>query len=211
MRLILAFLAFASIVLLSFAIWGDGLMQIFSPESSVSWLQQYGPWAWIVAMGLLMADLILPLPATIIMSASGYLYGFFYGSLISIIGSFLSGSIAYWLCRSLGEHTTRRILGEKDFERGRRISAGAGAWIVVLSRWLPVLPEVIACMAGLTRMDAVRFHLALFAGTVPLGIIYSYIGYSGLAEPGIAIALSALLPPLIWLFTGLFLKQRAKI
>ena len=91
MRLILVFFAFAGIVLLSFAVWGETLMQIFSVQGSVAWLEQYGAWAWAVTIGLLLADLFLPLPATILMSAAGYLYGFFYGSLISVAGSFGSG------------------------------------------------------------------------------------------------------------------------
>ena len=94
MRLLLIFIAFAGIVLLSFAIWGDALMRIFTMEGSVTWLEQYGAWAWAVTMGLLVIDLFLPLPATILMSAAGYLYGMFYGSLISIAGSFTSGSLA---------------------------------------------------------------------------------------------------------------------
>lgn len=202
MRLLLIFIAFAGIVLLSFAIWGDALMRIFTMEGSVTWLEQYGAWAWAVTMGLLVIDLFLPLPATILMSAAGYLYGMFYGSLISIAGSFASGSLAYWLCRSFGESFARKILGQKDYERGRRISESSGAWVVVLSRWLPVLPEVISCMAGLTRMDPVRFHFALLAGTIPMAIVYTYIGVSGLENPTLAIALSALLPPLIWFVTG---------
>jgi uncharacterized membrane protein YdjX (TVP38/TMEM64 family) len=208
MRLVLVFVAFAGIVLLSFAIWGDTLMRIFSMEGSVAWLQQYGAWAWAVTIGLLMADLFLPLPATILMSAAGYLYGFAIGSLISVAGSFASGSLAYWLCRSFGESTTQRILGARDYERGRKIAATSGAWVVVLSRWLPVLPEVVSCMAGLTRMAPVKFHLALLAGTVPMAAVYTYIGASGVDSPLMAIALSALLPPLIWLIAGKMIARR---
>lgn len=211
MRLLLVFVALAGIVLLSFAIWGDALMRIFSIDGSVAWLQQYGSWAWAVTIGLLITDLFLPLPATILMSSAGYLYGMLYGSLISIAGSFASGSLAYWLCRSFGDSFTRRILGPKDYERGRRMSASSGAWIVVLSRWLPILPEVISCMAGLTRMDPVKFHLALLAGTIPMAMVYTYIGVSGVDNPPLAIALSALLPPLIWFVAAKLIGKRQPV
>jgi uncharacterized membrane protein YdjX (TVP38/TMEM64 family) len=207
MRLLLVFIFFVAIVLISFFAWGESLMLIFSAEGAIAWLKEYGDWAWLVAIMLLVTDLFLPLPATIIMSAAGYLHGFVFGSLISIAGSFAGGSLGYWLCRSFGESAARRILGAKDFERGRTISQNAGAWIVVLSRWLPVFPEVVSCMAGLTRMNAVRFHLALLTGTIPMAMVYTYIGYSGIQYPVAALLLSAGLPPVIWLLAGRMIKN----
>ena len=54
-----------------------------------------------------------------------------------------------------------RVLGPQDFVEGERLFARVGAWLVVLSRWLPIFPEVIACMAGLARMPAWSFFTAL--------------------------------------------------
>ncbi len=198
MRLLFIFLALAILVLLSFFIWGDTLMQTFSQEGTISWLAPYGDWAWLVAVALLMGDLILPLPATLIMAALGYLYGPIAGGLISATGSFMAGAFGYWLCRLMGENTARWLLGEKDYVRGKKLTGRVGGWIVVLSRWLPVFPEVIACMAGLSRMPARYFHGALLCGSLPLGFIYAFVGYTGIEHPGLAIVVSAALPPLIW-------------
>jgi len=180
---------------------------MFSEDASVSWLRQFGAWAWLPAIGLLMADLVLPLPATILMSAVGYIYGFAVGFFVSFTGSFASGSLGYSLCRNFGEKATLRILGARDFERGKSIFQNAGVWIVILSRWLPVFPEVVSCMAGLTRMDPMKFHLALLTGTVPLAMIYTYIGYSGVEQPTVALLLSAGLPPLIWLIASQLIRR----
>ena len=198
MRLLLVFLALAGLVLLSFFIWGDTLMGIFSQDGAVSWLAGYGNLAWLLAILLLMGDLLLPLPATLIMSAIGFIYGPIAGGLISALGSFMAGSLGYWLCRLLGEKTTRRLLGEHDYELGRKLSGTVGGWVVVLSRWLPVFPEVIACMAGLTRMPATYFHVALLCGSLPLGFTYAIIGHAGTEYPVLSIALSAVVPAIIW-------------
>jgi uncharacterized membrane protein YdjX (TVP38/TMEM64 family) len=146
-----------------------------------------------------MGDLLFPLPATIIMSALGYHYGPIAGGLIGAAGSFMAGSFGYWLCRSMGEKTARWLLGEKDYARGHKLSGNIGGWVVVLSRWLPVFPEVVACMCGLTRMSSLYFHSALLCGSLPLGFAYAFLGYTGVEHPTIAIALSAGVPPLIWL------------
>ena len=198
MRLLILFLVLASLVLISFFIWGEGLTNMFSLEGSINWLHRYGEWAWVAAIVLLLGDLLLPIPGTLVMAALGYIYGTFIGGLIGVAGSFLSGSLGYWLCRLIGERAALRLLGPKDFERGRKLSGHVGGWIVVLSRWLPVFPEVIACMAGLTRMSPLQFHTALLCGSLPLGIVYAYIGHTGIDYPWFAFVLSAGLPPLIW-------------
>ncbi|MBA4055518.1 MAG: hypothetical protein C0490_12455 [Marivirga sp.] len=198
MRLLLLFLGLAAIVLMVFFIWGESLMAMFTQEGTIAWLNQYGYLAWAAAVVLLMADLLLPLPATLIMAALGYFYGPLIGGLISACGSFMAGSLGYWLCWFLGEKAAIKLLGKKDFERGRKLSGNVGGWVVALSRWLPVFPEVIACMAGLTRMPPRYFHTALLCGSLPLGFTYAYVGAAGATYPGLAIGLSAGLPPLIW-------------
>ncbi|MDZ4710488.1 MAG: VTT domain-containing protein [Saprospiraceae bacterium] len=208
MRLFLVFLGLAAIVLITFFIWGDSLMMSFNQEGTIVWLNQYGAWAWFAAILLLMADLILPLPATLIMSALGFIYGPILGGSISVAGSFMAGSAGYWICRSLGEKAAIRILGPKDFERGKKLSKKVGGWVVVLSRWLPVFPEVVACMAGLTRMKASHFHLALLCGSLPMGFTYALVGAAGLEHPVWAIGLSMLVPPVIWWWAGAKLKNK---
>ena len=184
------------------------MMTIFSQEGTVAWLKGYGTWAWAAGILLLMADLLLPLPATIIMAALGYIYGPVIGGFISAAGSFMSGALGYWLCRMLGEKAAVRLLGEKDFERGKRLSDNVGGWVVVLSRWLPVFPEVIACMAGLTRMPARYFHAALFCGSLPLGFTYALVGSTGVDHPALSIGLSVGLPPVIWLIVRAVFRKK---
>lgn len=210
MRLAYLFIGLVALVLIPFFIWGDTLMVFFSWEHSLEFLKGYGSWAWAIAIMLLVADLFLPLPATIIMSALGYIYGPLVGGLLSVAGSFASGVLAYWLCRMLGENAAIKILGQKEYERGKSISAKMGGWVVVLSRWLPVFPEVIACMAGLTRMPVKYFYLALATGSIPLGFTYALIGHSGNINPGLAVGLSAGLPPLIWFMINRSLRAKLK-
>jgi uncharacterized membrane protein YdjX (TVP38/TMEM64 family) len=210
MRLIFLLIALVAIVLIPFFIWGDSLMAFFSWERSLEWLRGYGAWAWAIAIVLLIADLFLPLPATIIMSALGYIYGPLVGGLISAAGSFASGVLAYWLCRMLGENAATWVLGQKDYDRGKKVSANVGGWVVALSRWLPVFPEVIACMAGLTRMPLKNFYLALACGSLPLGFTYAVIGNSGIENPALAIGLSACIPPIIWFVVSRVLRTSLK-
>ncbi len=209
MRLVFIFLLLVALVLIPFAIWGNTLEAIFSQNGAIDWMRQYGNWAWAVGIGLLIADLFLPIPGTVIMAGLGFIYGPILGGLVGSLGSFLSGSFAYILCRQVGEKAARWILGPKDFDRGQHIFKHNGGWIVAISRWLPVFPEVVACMAGLSRMPIHLFLIALACGSLPLGFTFAYIGSAGIENPTLALGLSAGLPVLLWLFAQYWLRRLA--
>lgn len=171
----------------------------FSVEGAIEWIKGYEQWAWAAGVGLLFLDFLLPVPGTAVMSALGYVYGALIGGIISATGSFLAGLFAYTLCRMMGPGVAKKLLGEKDYESGKRLFSNTGGWIVVLSRWMPLLPEVVACMAGLTRMPVQKFILALACSSIPLGFAFAYIGSTGTNHPTLAIVLSAGIPPILWL------------
>lgn len=211
MKQVFLFFGLTVLVLIPFFIWGDAWEERFTFQGAISWLNQYGSWAWFAGIILLVLDLVLPIPGSLVMSGLGYVYGFWTGGLLAAFGSFLSGSFGYWICRSLGEKAARRLLGDRDFEKGVNTFNRVGGWLVVLSRWLPVFPEVIACMAGLNRMSRIRFHLALLASALPMGFVFAYIGDAGVDNPVVAVVLSAFIPPVIWLvLTPIFKKQENK-
>ncbi|HEY0605864.1 MAG TPA: VTT domain-containing protein [Herpetosiphonaceae bacterium] len=208
MRLLWLFLMLVALILIPFALWGDALESTFSTTGAVSWLTSYGHWAWVAGIMLLIADLFLPLPGTVIISALGYVYGPLLGGLIGAAGSFLSGVTAYVLCRFLGRRAAVWLLGQRELARSERLFADMGGWIVVLSRWLPVFPEAIACMAGLTRMPWSSFLLALICGSLPLGFVFAAVGHAGIDRPALALLLSAALPPILWLGARLLLHAQ---
>jgi len=210
MRNWIVFGVLATLIIIPFLIWGEWFMTIFSEEGAILLLENYGSWAWAIGMVLLIGDLFLPLPATLIMSALGYLYGPLWGGLLATFGSFLSGLLAYSLCRLLGRKGALWILGEKDLQKGEQLFAKKGGWIVAISRWLPVFPEIIACMAGLNQMKLGHFLIALACGSIPLGFVFAYIGYAGVEYPYLALLISAGLPPMLWLLAQYGLRRLAK-
>lgn len=211
MRLFWLFLGVALLILLPFLIWGDWFEQAFSPAGALAWLESCRGWAWLAGIGLLTADIVLPLPSTPLMSALGIIYGTAGGGLISAAGSFLSGTIAWAACRKFGQRAAARLLGPGEQARAERIFAGApGAWLVAVSRALPLLPEVIACLAGLTRMPARRFLPALACGCLPVGFLFAWIGASGRESPGLALTLSIAVPAVLYSAGWLWLRRAGK-
>ena len=198
-RLLLTFLAIAVLIALPFFIWGDRLEALFTGSGAVAQIKQYGSFAWAIAIVLLLSDLALPIPTTAIMSALGIIYGPLLGGAIAAAGSVISGLTGYALCRAFGRPLARFLSGGKALEDGERLFASAGGWIVVLSRWLPVVSEVMACMAGLARMPFALFIGALLCGSVPLGFVFAAIGHIGEDRPVITLGIATILPIVLWL------------
>lgn len=209
MRLVALVVGLIAVVVVPFLVWGEAFERLFSVEGTVDWLAAHGRWAWVAGIALLAADLVLPIPGTAVMSALGYLYGPLVGTVVGCAGAVLAGAIGYGLSRALGERGARAVLGDRDLERARRLFAGAGGWIVAVSRWMPVLPEVVACVAGLARMPVAPFLIASTCGAFPLAAVFAVIGGLGVDRPGLALGLSAGLPPVLWFLTGRLVARLA--
>lgn len=161
-------------------------------------------YAWAVAILLLVFDLLLPIPATGVMAALGSVYGVWWGGLISVIGSAGSGVFGFLLARYGG----RKLLGYLASEEERRRFADFferwGGFAIIVSRPLPILPEVVSILAGLATMSFSRFLAALLLGSTPASFLFVYIGYASKSAPVYGLLFAVFLPLLIWPF---FLKM----
>lgn len=197
-------------LLIPFLLWGEAWEAAFTARGAARWLEDIGPWGWAAGLALLIGDLVLPLPGTIIMSALGYVYGPIVGGLIASAGSISAGLLGYGVCRALGRNVAERLLGPRELARSERRFQTIGPWLIVLSRWLPLLAEVLACLAGLTRMPPRLFITALGCGCLPLGFTFAIIGAAGTQRPALAMGLSIVAPPLLWLIARQLIRSRPR-
>lgn len=194
-------------IILPFMIWGEHFDAALSLDGARAWMERYGQWAWLAGVLLLCADIVLPIPSTVVMSALGLMYGWWLGGLIAAGGSMLSGVVAYSACRALGHRAAIWIAGEEGLAKGERLFSKHGGWLVATSRWMPVLPEAVACLAGLVRMPWRVFLISLVCGSLPLGFGFAAIGALGASSPGLAITLSAVVPVLLWLLARRLMRS----
>ena len=197
-RLLCWFIVVSLAMLGSWLAFGADWEERFTLEGAVNWMEGTGDWAWAAGMGLLVSDIVLPVPGTVVMSALGWIYAPLMGGLAAAGGSVCSGLIGYGLCRALGDRLARRILGDLDFEKGRLLFGSGGGWMVALSRALPILPEAVVCTAGLVRMPFGRFLGALLCGSLPMGFLFAWIGAEGRSAPGWTLAFSLVVPAILW-------------
>ena len=185
------------LVLIPFLLWGDRLeaMMVLDPETG-----RFGGipmHAGLAGALLIVADIFLPIPKTAVMVGLGILFGPVLGTLYSLAGSMAASLIAYGLGRWLGRPIAERWMAG-DFERSERLFRRHGELIVVGSRWIPVLVEVIPVVAGVNRMSIKRFTVAAFIGSVPHCAVFCTLGYLGSDMPVLTLVVSAIAPLLFW-------------
>lgn len=196
MRLLLLIVALSVSFLIPFVLLGGDLEAALGGSAGLmGWSTA---WAWLAGLGLLVADLLLPVPASGVQAGLGAIYGPLVGGALSSLGLFLAGTTGYLLGRLAPAQAVRRLLGEAGLRRGSSLSTGHGGWLIALTRPLPVLPEVLSVAAGLLRMPAGRFAIALAAGCIPTGFAYALVGHLGADRPLLTLGGAVLVPGLIW-------------
>ena len=175
--------------------------------------QNLSPWAiGIVVASLLFSDLFVAMPTLTIMILAGFFLGPIGGAMSAICGLTLAGFSGYILSYRYGDLLLRRLV-RKSSERHDAIASFRrhGIITILLSRAMPILPEVSACMAGLTKLPINHFAFAWLSSTVPYAIIASYAGsMSSLSNPQPAIFTAIGLTGFMWLGWFLFRKHQAK-
>ncbi len=188
----------AAVFMLTFELWGGRFEALFNQEACAAWFASIRPWAWAAAIGLLVVDIVLPVPATGVMAALGAVYGVGLGALVGAAGSAAAGLLGYAVARVGGRRPARWIADETELARFRAFFDRWGGVAIIVSRCLPILPEVTAILAGLAGMRGDRFLAALLAGTLPTAALFAWLGYASRAEPWWGLLVAVGLPLVLW-------------
>jgi uncharacterized membrane protein YdjX (TVP38/TMEM64 family) len=197
-RLYLIVFTLVLIMLVPALVFEDDVDRYFSGEAGLNRLRQFGGWAWLAGIGLIVADLVAPVPSTAVISGLGMIYGPIVGGLIGGVGSTLAGLVAFTGCRAVGPKVARRLVGESDLELLNKFFNKYGLWAVALSRWMPLLPEALCCLAGLAGMRVGPFVASLACGSFAMGFAFGMLGQAYLENPTAGLMVSAAVPLAVW-------------
>jgi uncharacterized membrane protein YdjX (TVP38/TMEM64 family) len=132
-------------------------------------LRDLGVWGALVLVALVLVHTVVPYPAELALAVAGYVYGFWIGVPLMLVSWLGTGLLGYALGRSVGFPAARRLFGPARLERTARILDRAGAFPLLASRLLPVVPFTLASLvAGALRVPALRFAWTTVVGYVPL-------------------------------------------
>ncbi len=135
----------------------------------------------IIAL-ILLADILLPVPSSLVSGLAGALLGFWGGVFVIWFGMSGGCLLGYWLGRSAGHAAMRRIVGPAQTARARALFAGKGGVALVVTRAVPVLAETMVLGAGAARMPLVPFLLLTGAANLAVALAYAAVGALALSE-----------------------------
>ena len=166
---------------------------------------------FVVVVSLLFIDLFVAVPTLTIVILGGYFLGFELGLLAAITGSAFAAFGGYAICRRWGDRALAKVIKDDAERANMRSSFDAhGPGMIMLARAAPILPEVTACMAGMTRMGLARFALFWAIGTLPYMGIAAYAGsVSSLDDPMPAIYAALFLYGVMW--TGWLIYRKLRM
>ncbi len=157
-------------IIVPFMIWGEALDSL-APQM----LQRQDARWYIAVLGaaLLMVDVLLPVPSSIVSALLCVLLGPLHGSLAIMVGMMAGFACGYLLGRMLPADTLRRWVGAALWDSVRdKAARQSTAWIVV-SRPVPVLAEAVSILAGSLR---VRWQSAMLAAALSSAVVASCFG-----------------------------------
>ena len=149
-----------------------------------------------ITTGLLAADILLPIPSSVVCTWTGRALGAIPGLLVNWIGLNLSCVVGYWLGRKFGHPIALRLANAETIEQLQNVRGVSTKWTLTICRAIPVLAEASVLLAGLQRLPAGQFYPPVIAANLGIAIAYSVLG-SFSSEHGwfpAAIAISCALP-----------------
>lgn len=162
---------------------------------------------------LLFTDLFIAVPTMTTITLSGYFLGFPNGAIASLIGLMLAGLTGYGLSSMFGDRVFAFLLKKEEArEQAKATFRQYSVIMILLSRAMPILAEVTACLAGMTKMKFFKFILAWSASVIPYALIISYAGsISSLENPMPAIYAAMGISITLWTGWYLFNVKRERI
>ncbi len=138
-------------------------------------MERGGTFAALLGVGLLIVDVVLPVPASLVMMANGAQFGPIAGTLLSLVGSVGAGVGGFLLGR-WGGPLLDRIMSPSERRRATALLERWGGLAIVLTRPLPILAEVTSILAGTSSMRWGPMMSATLVGSLSAATLYSVAG-----------------------------------
>ena len=163
-----------------------------------------------LSVALLVGDVFIPVPSSLIMVANGALFGIVPGTILSVIGGLGAAAVGFGLGRRGGLFLDR-FVPAVNLQQADRLLAKWGILALILTRPFPLLAETTVIMAGTSSMPWRRLWLGVFGGTLPTAIVYAVTGALATSFESATLAFSLVLAiaGIVWM-VGTYWGNRAK-
>lgn len=161
------------LILAPFALWEDPMN---AWAEAMLHAQRSKIWSFGVIVLLLVADIVLPIPSSIVSTTSGYLLGFGLGLAAGWTGMTVACIGGYALGRFAGQGLLSRLLSSEDMALAKRDFEQRGDLMLAVSRPVPMLAEASVIMAGALARPFSRFFAVTALANFGISLVYAAAG-----------------------------------
>lgn len=137
-----------------------------------SYIDSFGMWGPLVYMIMFS---VIPSGAVIAI-AGGMTFGFYYGSVYTLIGAVIGSCVAFFISRALGRDALEKRLSNKLKGVDEQIQQG-GFLMVLILRLIPIVPfNLVSYGAGLANIKFIDYFSATLIGIIPGVLIFTSFG-----------------------------------
>src|ERR1044072_4455634 len=171
------------------------------------WMSHGGLLAASIGVGLLIADVVLPVPSSIVMVAHGALFGVWWGTVLSLIGSVGAAVFGFGIGRR-GGRALEWIVTPAERARASGVLERWGTLAIIITRPVPVLAETVAIIAGTSAMSWRSVIVASVVGSFPPALLYALTGaaVADVQNTALMFGIVLLVAGLIWLAGMIFTR-----
>jgi uncharacterized membrane protein YdjX (TVP38/TMEM64 family) len=169
--------------LLESSLW-DKFLSYYNLMSDREWMRQtVKSTGWAAALVLVALQigqvLLAPIPGELTGILGGYMFGAWYGFLLSTVGLATGSMINFGIGHFLGERVVRRLVRCETYEKYNELVQYKGILYIFIFFLVPGFPKDYLCMfLGLTTLPARVFFVISTVGRIPGTLALSLQGAS---------------------------------
>ncbi len=154
---------------------------LFDPLGLTRALSRYGLWAGSIFVLLHFVATLLGIPGVILTIVGGAVFGLYWGTALSWLGTTLGAMGAFWLARTLFHPWAERRFGHHPLhQKFTQAVQRQPLSFVLMVRFAPINPfNVVNFLLGLTQLHWWPYCLGTGLGIVPGVIVYTWLGVTG--------------------------------
>ena len=140
-------------------------------------LRGFGFGGVLLVLALALSHSIIFYPAEILDAAVGFVYGFWLGMPLIMVGWMLNALVCHQIGRYAARPALVKMFGDERFSRYEGVIDRGGVTLLLACRMVPIVPfSLFSYVAGSARVPLGTFMWTTAVGYLPLTILFVYLG-----------------------------------
>ena len=148
-------------------------------ETVVDFVKEKGTYSMLIYILIFtLKPFMIIIPSNILVICGGIIFGPFKGLLLSMLGFWISATVAFYVSRILGKDFVQGIVGKKFINLDKKLKNSVFK-VVFLLRIVPIIPyDPLSYACGFTNISYFNFVSASVFGVLPETFCYIVMGKS---------------------------------